>query len=62
MQEIKNKIVGVKSIMSVITKNMNEIKSPIKGRNSYKVNTVMTTKSSYVFFINKTPKTKMVQN
>ena len=30
---------------------MNEVKSPIKGRNSHEVNTKMTTKSRYVFLI-----------
>ena len=46
-------MVGIKS-KSSITKNMNEVKSPIKGRNSHEVNTKMTTKYRYVFLINNT--------
>lgn len=48
-------MIGRKQIISVITKNMNGIKSPIKGKNSYKVKT--TAKPSCVLFINKTPPT-----
>lgn len=46
-------MLGIKQIISVITKYMNRKKVTYKSKNSYKVK---TTKPSCMFFLNKTPK------